>query len=220
MRPEIIFQNIDNKKRCLVTHYFFPAERNPVVEIIPGKETSKNITNTLVGFYEAIGKVPVKVKSSYGYAVDPVFEGLCQTAIYCLEKGYGTVKEIDAAAKKSLGLGVGPFTALTLTGGNPITNHGLNEMNRELMPWFRSPKALQDAVENNTPWGIAKPDEKVAISPEKEAILRKTISRGLFCPVILCNRYWNLPCPRFEYGLRDCTGHESSLRPDEQDWPR
>jgi enoyl-CoA hydratase/3-hydroxyacyl-CoA dehydrogenase len=180
MRPEIIFQNIDNKKRCLVTHYFFPAERNPVVEIIPGKETSKNITNTLVGFYEAIGKVPVKVKSSYGYAVDPVFEGLCQTAIYCLEKGYGTVKEIDAAAKKSLGLGVGPFTALTLTGGNPITNHGLNEMNRELMPWFRSPKVLQDAVENNTPWGIAKPGEKVAISPEKEAILGKQFQGAYF----------------------------------------
>ncbi|MCH7762643.1 MAG: 3-hydroxyacyl-CoA dehydrogenase/enoyl-CoA hydratase family protein [Candidatus Marinimicrobia bacterium] len=180
MRPEVIFQNIENKKRCLVTHYFFPAERNPIVEIIPSEETSTNITATLMGFYESIGKVPIKVKSSYGYAVDPIFEGLCQTAILCLEKGYGTVKEIDAVAQKSLGLGIGPFTALTLTGGNSITNHGLDEMNHELMPWFKSPKALQDSVENNTPWNIAKRGEKVEISPEKEGILEKQFLGAYF----------------------------------------
>ncbi|HJL77711.1 MAG TPA: 3-hydroxyacyl-CoA dehydrogenase NAD-binding domain-containing protein, partial [Candidatus Marinimicrobia bacterium] len=81
MRPEVIFQNMKNQSRCLVTHYFFPAERNPVVEIVPGKETDPAIAATLMGFYEAIGKVPIKVKSSYGYAIDPIFEGLCQTAI-------------------------------------------------------------------------------------------------------------------------------------------
>lgn len=180
MRPEVIFQNIENKERCLVTHYFFPAERNPVVEIIPGEETSESNTDILLGFYEAIGKVPIKVKSSYGYAIDPIFEGLCQTAILCLEKGYGTVKEIDAAARKSLGLGVGSFTALALTGGNPITNHGLDEMNHELMPWFRSPKALQDAVKNNTSWDIAKRGEIIETSPEKEAILEKQFLGAYF----------------------------------------
>jgi enoyl-CoA hydratase/3-hydroxyacyl-CoA dehydrogenase len=180
MRPEVIFQNMKNQSRCLVTHYFFPAERNPVVEIVPGKETDPAIAATLMGFYEAIGKVPIKVKSSYGYAIDPIFEGLCQTAILCLEKGYGTVKEIDAVAQKSLGLGIGPFTALALTGGNPITNHGLDEMNHELMPWFRSPKTLQDSVENNTPWDLAKRGEKIEISPERVAVLEKQFLGAYF----------------------------------------
>ncbi len=180
MRPEVIFQNINNKSRCLVTHYFFPAERNPVVEIIPGEETDASITNLLMGFYESIGKVPIEVKSSYGYAIDPIFEGLCQTAILCLEKGYGSVKEIDAIAQKSLGLGVGPFTALTLTGGNPITNHGLDEMNHELMAWFKSPKLLQDAVANNTPWDIAKRGEIVEVSPEKTTVLEKQFLGAYF----------------------------------------
>jgi enoyl-CoA hydratase/3-hydroxyacyl-CoA dehydrogenase len=180
MRPEVIFHNIQNKSRCLVTHYFFPAERNPVVEIIPGEETDVSVTQSLMGLYESIGKVPIEVKSSYGYAVDPIFEGLCQTAILCLEKGYGTVKEIDAVAQKSLGLGVGPFTALTLTGGNPITNHGLDEMNHELIPWFKSPKLLQDAVENNTSWDIAKRGEKVEVSPEKLPVLEKQFLGAYF----------------------------------------
>ena len=180
MRPEVIFQNIQNKSRCLVSHYFFPAERNPVVEIIPGEETDVSVTQALMGLYESIGKVPIEVKSSYGYAVDPIFEGLCQTAILCLEKGYGTVKEIDAVAQKSLGLAVGPFTALTLTGGNPITNHGLDEMNHELMAWFKSPKLLQDAVENNTPWDIAKRGEKVDVSQEKLPVLEKQFLGAYF----------------------------------------
>ncbi len=112
MTPEVIFRNMANKGRCLVTHYFFPAERNPVVEVIPGKDTDPQITADLLGFYEAIGKVPIEVGSSYGYAIDPIFEGLCELAILCLEKGYGSVKEIDAIARKTLRQGVGPFTAL------------------------------------------------------------------------------------------------------------
>lgn len=168
MQPEVIFRNIKNKARCLVAHYFFPAEINPAIEIIPGKDSDASITNLLLGFYENIGKVPVKVKSSYGYAVDPVFEGICQTAILCLEKGWGNEKEIDKAAVKALGLGVGPFTALNLTGGNPITAHGLDEMGKLVMPWFKTPDALHNKVKNKELWNTAQRGEIVELSPEKE----------------------------------------------------
>lgn len=168
MQPEVIFRNIKNKTRCLVAHYFFPAEINPAVEIVPGKDTNPAITSMLLGFYENIGKVPVMVKSSYGYAVDPVFEGICQTAILCLEKGWGNEKEIDKAATKALGLGVGPFTALNLTGGNPITGHGLDEMGKLVMPWFKTPEALHNKVKNKESWDTAQRGEVVELSPEKE----------------------------------------------------
>lgn len=163
MRPEVIFKNVKDQSRCLVTHYFFPAERNPAIEIVPSDKTDQNLVENLLGFYESIGKVPIKVKSSYGYAIDPIFEGLCQTAIRCLEKGYGTVKEIDKVATEVLGLGVGPFTALNLTGGNPITDHGLDAMNKLLMPWFKSPVALGEAVRANKPWPTAARGEKIVV---------------------------------------------------------
>ncbi|MCB0480046.1 MAG: 3-hydroxyacyl-CoA dehydrogenase/enoyl-CoA hydratase family protein [Flavobacteriales bacterium] len=180
MQPEVIFRNIANKSRCLVTHYFFPAERNPVVEVVPGKDTDPQITADLLGFYEAIGKVPIEVASSYGYAIDPIFEGLCELAILCLEKGYGTVKEIDAIARKTLHQGVGPFTALNLTGGNPITNHGLEEMRETHIQWFRSPKLLQQAVANRTAWDTAKRGEEVEVDPAKAEVLRKQFLGGYF----------------------------------------
>ena len=142
MRPEVIFKNIRNKGRTMVTHYFFPAERNPVVEVVPGLDSDPRLVQMVMELYEAIGKVPIEVKSSYGYAIDPIFEGLCELAIICLEKGYGTVKEIDKMAQRTLHQGVGPFTALNLTGGNPITNHGLEEMRETHIQWFRSHKNL------------------------------------------------------------------------------
>ncbi len=180
MKPEVIFRNITNKGRTMVTHYFFPAERNPVVEVVPGAETNSSIVETVMGLYELIGKVPIEVKSSYGYAIDPIFEGLCELAILCLEKGYGSVKEIDKMAQKTLRQGVGPFTALNLTGGNPITNHGLEEMRDTHIQWFRSPKTLQEMTESGAKWDTAKRGEQVDVSPEKAEVLRKQFLGGYF----------------------------------------
>lgn len=163
MQPEIIFRNIKNKSRCLVAHYFFPADRNPVVEIVPSEKTDNGITCLLLEFYKSIGKHPIKVKSSYGYAIDPIFEGLCETAILCLEKGWGNEKQIDKIACETLGLGVGPFTALNFTGGNPITAHGLDEMGKQLMPWFKTPELLHEAVKNKTQWAIAGREENIEV---------------------------------------------------------
>jgi enoyl-CoA hydratase/3-hydroxyacyl-CoA dehydrogenase len=172
MQPEVIFKNIKNQTRCLVAHYFFPADRNPIVELVPSEKTDKNLMEELLAFYEEIGKVPILVKSSYGYAIDPIFEGLCQTAIMCLEKGLGNEKQIDKVAQETLGLGVGPFTALNLTGGNPITAHGLDEMGKLVMPWFRTPKILHQAVENKTPWNTAIKDEMVEVPADLHNKLR------------------------------------------------
>ena len=180
MQPEVIFRNLQNKSRCLVAHYFFPAEINPIVEIVPGSETKPALAELLLAFYESIGKIPIRVKSAYGYAIDPIFEGLCQTAILCLEKGWGNEKEIDAAAVKALGLGVGPFTALNLTGGNPITAHGLDELGRLVLPWFKTPAILHEKNNKKEPWETARRGETVPLAPEQEAKLVKTFQGAFF----------------------------------------
>lgn len=166
MQPEKIFSEAKNRERCLVTHYFFPAERNPLVEIVPGSQTDPELADFLMRFYEQIGKVPIRVKSRYGFAVDPIFEGLFLAAALIVEKGTATIKQVDAIAQKALGQGVGPFTAMNLTGGNPITQHGLNEMKTTIMPWFSSPKLLDDQISSQGPWETAERDEKVEYGEE------------------------------------------------------
>jgi enoyl-CoA hydratase/3-hydroxyacyl-CoA dehydrogenase len=167
LEPERIFEALPKAGRTLVTHYFFPAERNPLVELVPGRETDDGIVEWLLRFYEAIGKVPIRVASRYGYAIDPIFEGLFQAAALAVEEGLGTTKEVDSIAKKTLGLGVGPFTAMNLTGGNPITAHGLEQMHERVQPWFRTPELMKRQMAAGEPWEVPARGETVAVPAER-----------------------------------------------------
>jgi enoyl-CoA hydratase/3-hydroxyacyl-CoA dehydrogenase len=187
MEPEVIFGDIANKKRCLVIHYFFPAERSIIVEIVPGKDTSPEVTDFLMAFYEKIGKAPIKVKSRFGYAIDPIFEGIFIAAVLMVEKGMGTVKQMDAMVQKALGLGVGPFTAMNLTGGNPIVQHGAPELHEKVMPWFRSPDLLENQIQFGMPWETTFVPDEV---PFNENVFQEVSDRikgayfGLVCEIL------------------------------------
>jgi len=167
LEPEAIFAESSDPSRCACVHYFFPAERNIVVEVIPGAATSPATADWLMAFYEAIGKVPIRVGSRYGYAIDPIFEGLFLAALNLKDDGVGTSKEIDTVAREALGLGIGPFTAMNLTGGNPITAVGLDHYTTKINAWFRTPQSLKDAVASKTAWEMPARDEKVSVPPEK-----------------------------------------------------
>jgi enoyl-CoA hydratase/3-hydroxyacyl-CoA dehydrogenase len=180
IEPDELFASLGARNRTLVIHYFFPADRNPLVEIVPGSETDPALVAALMALYEEIGKVPVQVGGRYGFAVNPVFEGLFLAADLAVEEGLGSVKEVDAAARTALGLGVGPFTAMNLTGGNPITNHALDEMTSKLGPWWRSPRLLKDAMASGQPWDVPKRDEKIVLPPEQDARIRDTMRGAYF----------------------------------------
>lgn len=187
MEPAVIFEEITNKERCLVIHYFFPAERSIIVEIVPGKDTAPEVTDFLLNFYEQIGKAPIKVKSRYGYAIDPIFEGIFLAGALLVEKGIATVEQMDAMAQRALGLGVGPFTAMNLTGGNPITQHGISEMHEKIMPWFHSPAILDNQVALDKPWKTSWKHEDVHYNEsvyEKVADIIKSAYFGLVCEAL------------------------------------
>jgi 3-hydroxyacyl-CoA dehydrogenase/enoyl-CoA hydratase/carnithine racemase len=178
--PEEIFGQARLPERCLCVHYFFPAERNPLVEIIPGAATSPDLADSMMAFYESIGKVPIRVGSRYGYAVDPLFEGLFLAAALCVEQGLGSIREVDAVACRALGLRVGPFTAANLTGGNPITDHGLDEMHTRIDGWFRSPGLLKRQLASGKPWDVPARGETVAAAEDVEARITAALRGAYF----------------------------------------
>ncbi len=187
MKPELIFEKIKNRERCLVIHYFFPAERSIIVEIVPGKETASGVVDFLMKFYEQIGKAPIKVKSRYGYAIDPIFEGIFLASAFMVEKGIGTVKELDSMAQRALGLGVGPFTAMNLTGGNPIIDHGLSEMHSKISPWYRKPSILESLLVSGKQWDTPKLGEEAPYREKAFEIVSGLIRGayfGLVCEIL------------------------------------
>jgi enoyl-CoA hydratase/3-hydroxyacyl-CoA dehydrogenase len=180
MEPEVIFSEAQHKARTCVIHYFFPAERNPMVEIVPSADSDTGMIDSLMSLYEEIGKVPIKVGSRYGYAMDPIFEGLFHAACLCVEEGLGTVKEVDSVARKVLKQGIGPFTAMNLTGGNPITHVGLQHYQDKFYRWAKPSKLMEEAMEMNEAWDVAKRGEKVDVPDEAFAKIRDRMLGAYF----------------------------------------
>ncbi|MCB9884496.1 MAG: 3-hydroxyacyl-CoA dehydrogenase/enoyl-CoA hydratase family protein [Planctomycetes bacterium] len=180
LEPEVIFANAAKKDRTGVVHYFFPAERNLMVEVVPGKETTAATTQWLLSFYEAIGKVPIPVKSRYGYALDPVFEGLFFACALLAEAGVGTTKQIDVVCKKTFKMGIGSFTAMNLTGGNPITAVGLDNYTTKINSWYRTPQSLKDKVAAKENWDVPARGEQVDVPEALAAQIRDNLLGAYF----------------------------------------
>ncbi len=161
LEPERIFARLRHPERALIHHFFFPAERNPLVEVVPGPATA--VTDWCLRFYEALGKIPVRVKGRYGYAVNPVFEGIFLASLLLEERGLPSAV-IDAVAARALGLTLGPFAVMNLTGGASITRAGLAEYHAKIMPWFRSPESLDAKVASGLRWRTADKGDTVSYS--------------------------------------------------------
>ena len=180
LEPEVIFGGLSNRSRTLVVHYFFPAERNPIVEIVAGADTSSELALEMVGFYEALGKIPIRVQSRYGYALDPVFEGMFLASALLVENGVASSKEVDQVACDVLGYTVGPFTAMNLTGGNPITAVGLDNYQEKIHSWYRTPEILRRAVADETPWDVPARGEKVEVAEDIFSSVRDSLLGAFF----------------------------------------
>jgi enoyl-CoA hydratase/3-hydroxyacyl-CoA dehydrogenase len=185
--PEEIFPKMKDKSRCLVLHYFFPAERNILLEIVPMRETDPALIEYSMKLYEFIGKAPIRVKGRFGFAVNPFFEGMFLATILAIEKGQATVKQADTIVQKTLGMGVGPCTGHNLTGGNPLTQHGLLQYTSIIMPWFHSPKILNERIKSGIAWETAAKGETVEYSKEVyEAISNRAMAAffGIACEIV------------------------------------
>ena len=179
IEPSRIFADLSKPERAAVAHYFFPAERNPVVEIVAA-DPARGLVPWLLGFYEEIGKAPVAVGSRFGHALNPIFEGLFLAAALAVEEGLGTSKEVDDVARRALRLGIGPFTAMNLTGGNPITYEGFATMHERLHPWFRVPRLLEEAMADGGPtgrvWEVPARGEEVTVPAERRRCIEERIT--------------------------------------------
>jgi len=100
--------------RMIGLHFFNPAERMPLLEIICGKKTSDGILATSVTFGRAIRKVPIVVNDGPGFYVSRQLGALMGESTFMVGEG------VDAAtieeAVLDFGLPMGPGILSDLTG--------------------------------------------------------------------------------------------------------
>ena len=91
-------------------HFFSPAERMPLVEIIAGRQTSQTTLARAMDFVKAIGKTPIVVNDSRGFYTSRVFGTYITEGMALLHEGVAPAL-IDRAGLIA-GMLVGPL-ALT-----------------------------------------------------------------------------------------------------------
>lgn len=95
-------------------HFFNPAERMPLVEVVRGEKSSDETIATLVAFAKRIGKTPIVVKDSPGFLVNRVLFPYLNEAMLLLEEG-AEPREVDRAAL-AFGMPMGPITLQDVVG--------------------------------------------------------------------------------------------------------
>src|SRR5579863_97433 len=97
------------------THYFSPASRMKLVEIIPAFDTAPETIATALRLMRAADKTPIEVKDVAGFAVNRMFLVFLNEAVRLVEDGVATPEDIDTACKLGLGHPMGPFELMDAT---------------------------------------------------------------------------------------------------------
>jgi 3-hydroxyacyl-CoA dehydrogenase len=100
--------------RFLGLHFFSPAERIPLVEVVRGAETSEKTMEAALVFVKAFGKVSVCVRDGPGFFATRVFAAYLDEAVAMV--GEGAPPELIEAAAVATGRAAGPLAALDETG--------------------------------------------------------------------------------------------------------
>jgi 3-hydroxybutyryl-CoA dehydrogenase len=104
----------DRRERFLGTHYFSPAARMRLVEVIPGFATDSRVAEEVTKVLEGIGKQPVRIKDVAGFAVNRMLHALLIEAVKLVEEGVATPADLDAACRLGLGHPIGPFAMMDI----------------------------------------------------------------------------------------------------------
>ena len=102
--------------RVVGLHFFNPAPKMPLVEVVPALTTSETTVETARSFAEDLGKQPVTVKDSAGFVVNALLFPYLNSAVRMLEAGTASKEDIDAAMCGGCGFPMGPLALLDLIG--------------------------------------------------------------------------------------------------------
>lgn len=109
-------QDLSKKSEFAGLHFFNPATKMELVEIVAGKNTSVETVEALRGLAERLGKTAVSVKDISGFIVNRLLMIQINSAIRLLEAGAATAEDIDQAIVAGLGHKKGPLSLADFIG--------------------------------------------------------------------------------------------------------
>ena len=102
--------------RMVGLHFFNPVPLMKLVEVVRTVTTSDETFGAAFDFAAALGKEPIAARDSSGFVVNLLLVPYMLDAIVALERGVGTVDDIDKGMQLGAGHPMGPFTLLDFVG--------------------------------------------------------------------------------------------------------
>jgi len=107
----------DRPEQVVGLHFFSPVPMMPVVEVVKGICTSEETMQQVISFAKRLGKEPIRVESDVpGFLMNRINLVSYVEAIRLLEKGIGSVKDIDKGVKLAFARRMGPFETGDMVG--------------------------------------------------------------------------------------------------------
>jgi len=144
---------VKRKDRFLGLHFFYHPAKNRLLEVVPGKNTSKETLALGNSFSKLIGKIAIDVKDAPGFAVNRFFVPWLNEATRLLGEGVANAPTVDDVAKKVFGIGMGPFELMNAT-GIPIAYHSTVSLSKNLGAFYAPSDILMQQFEKKEPWEL------------------------------------------------------------------
>ncbi len=167
-----LFSHLNHPGRTTVTHFFAPAFRNPIVEVVEWEQADQQSIDYLRWLFCVTGKVPLVTADALCFMLDRVFDNWCNEAGYLL--GQASAAEIDSVAQEFVH--AGPFFVLNMANGNPIIAE-TNALQAAEEGGHYQPAPVFASVDR---WKTVSPGNKVDMPAVKAQVIRDRLLGILF----------------------------------------
>ena len=101
-------------------HFMNPVPIMKLVEVINGKETSEEVTATVLSAAEKMGKIPLMCNDSPGFVSNRILCPMINEAILTLQEGVAEPEAIDGIMKLGMNHPIGPLALSDLIGNDTV----------------------------------------------------------------------------------------------------
>jgi 3-hydroxybutyryl-CoA dehydrogenase len=126
-------------------HFFNPPHVMKLIEIVRGERTSDATTEQVRAVAQKMGKTPIVVRDSPGFATSRLGVAIGLEAIRMLEEGVGSAEDIDRAMELGYNHPMGPLRLTDLVGLD-VRLAIADYLASTLGPRFEPPQLLRDMV--------------------------------------------------------------------------
>jgi len=99
-------------------HFFNPADRMALIEVIKGQLTSPEVCKCIVELGTSIGKTPVEVNEAPGFVVNRILIPMINEAVGILADGIASAEDIDKCMQLGANHPMGPLALADLIGND------------------------------------------------------------------------------------------------------